>query len=245
MSTLLKGSGPSPALHYPQILPQRREEKGQAPQRTVPCSTSLPPLVVTEQPDFSTLVRQAVTAAIEGLSQRMALLESAVGGLQEENEEAREPSPAPSDHSGASGSSSERRGSPPPPVEVQRGTREHRAGSSGHPVRSRGDRSRSRDSHHSLGRSRGRSRGGSRETHQGSKERHTSTERHDTRQRSREHRDRSQERGQDHRQRNREMSHERHQRSRERSRERSRKRRAPSHEYCERSRGQREPGKEP
>ena len=84
------------ALNSPPVAPQWCTGKDKPPSASlVPGATSLPPLIITEQPDFSTLVRQAVTAAMEGLSQQMALLESAVGGRQEENEEAQEPSPAP------------------------------------------------------------------------------------------------------------------------------------------------------
>ena len=62
-------------------------------------------------------------------------------------------------------------GSPSPPAEVQRGTQDHHAGGSGHPVRNHGDGSCSNDSHRSCGRNHGRSR----ETRRGSRELHTST----------------------------------------------------------------------
>ena len=74
------------------------------------------------QSNFSTLVHQAVSAAMEGLSQQMAMWESAVDGHQEKNEETWKSSPAPLGHSGASGSSSKHRESPPPPDEDQQGT---------------------------------------------------------------------------------------------------------------------------
>ena len=100
LSTLPAGSGSSPAVYYPLALPSgwalwtaRRmvframggagatagweiseRSRRERTSLQVLSSKSLPPLIVTEQPDFSTLVQQAVSAAMKGLFQQMAML---------------------------------------------------------------------------------------------------------------------------------------------------------------------------
>ena len=89
-----------------------QERKDKPPSASpVPGSTSLRPLVIMEQPGVSTLVRQAVTVAMERLSERMALMESTVGVVRRRMKK-------PGSHCQHHRTAAEHRGHPPSTVGV-------------------------------------------------------------------------------------------------------------------------------